>query len=151
MFAGARFPNISRGKISKCTPAARTIVRDLPRIPLTQRQEYTPREDVIKYVRRPGRIRRPRIHMCHTPKVSYMSVRERLRRVWWLPLRRRRTASIRTPPVTNLDSRRRLDRLDRLDRFVTRSGVSRTEKIQAPSSNFDSPGSFVTRNRQAFR
>lgn len=33
---------------------------DLPRIPLTRRQEYTPREDLIKYVRR------PRSELAHT-------------------------------------------------------------------------------------
>lgn len=82
MFAGAGLPNISPGKISKCTSAARAIARDLPRIPLTQRQEYTPREDVIKYVRRPGRILTPArtcVPACVYVRVSHAenSLRER--------------------------------------------------------------------------
>lgn len=118
-----------------------------PEFPGTQRQEYTPREDVIKYVRRPGRILTPaRVCVSHAKS----SLREREFRDDCRSPTKKNSLCTNSASYHQLssDSRRSLHRLDRL---VTRSGVSATGKIQAPSSDFDGPGSSVTRNRHAFR
>lgn len=101
---------------------------DLPRIPLTRRQEYTPREDLIKYVRRPrSKLAHIYTYTCHTRKVLSTCV-------WiprhsrWLSLRRREEQppyKLHQFPSLNW---RRLDRLER-------QSFPNGENI-APSSDF---------------
>lgn len=85
---------------------------DLPRIPLTRRQEYTPREDLIKYVRRP----RSELAYTHThtrvTRRKFSTCVRIPRHSRWLSLRRREEQppyKLRQFPSLNW---RRLDRLE---------------------------------------